>query len=762
MTAHDTKGTTAAMNPSIPPAPESSPGRKSSIPDKSSPRQKQQQVEGVPSNSKSPADQDKQQQPRAPERVAETSSTPSTTANGSVRVSDAGGDGNGDVIGEYVLGETIGKGTFGKVKLGLHLLTGEKVAVKILEKKRIVQAADVERVAREIKILKRNRHPNVIQLYEVIDSPERIFLIMEHVDGGEMFEYIVAHHRIREPEAAFLFRQIVDGLAYLHSNEVTHRDLKPENLLLQSNRHHSVRQQPQQPPPSTLLVKIVDFGLSNMHDGGRLLRTACGSPCYAAPEMIQGRLYHGPVADMWSLGVVLFAMVCGFLPFEDSNTNLLYKKILSANYKMPTFLSANAQDLIRHILETDPAKRYTVDKIRQHPWLADVSAPDLTGFDVGGSGKSDEVKARHELVLNQLESLGLARDEIQGALAKKAYNRFTASYYLLDSKLQRIMRNRVIPVSVSGNTASVISERPVRRESNTATSDGRRQDRQQEPAAASADNEARVTASSHGAGSGKNIEVTATPRRQNSGASARVIHESPRRRSTPHHHHHPPPHESPYARRAVTPSNTASPRHSSHHEGSGVVQRPSSVRGGRNLVMINNSPAMATGAGYLPIAPNPPRDHRHSGILTARKPQGNTRVTISNGMVALRPLAQAAHAPRRELPPSTPQQSARRHSIEVPQHAAPPFRNPHDPTPTPMSPLVEPPHHAITSVNGGVVIRRRTQGPTPPPPTVHAHSPHQSPVTTTPATSSAHPGFVSKSDDTRSPQRIAPPAPANA
>eukprot|EP00644_Phytophthora_capsici_P016551 jgi/Phyca11/10644/fgenesh1_pm.PHYCAscaffold_52_\ len=380
-------------------SPSESPGRKSksTIPDKTSPRHKQQ-VDGVFSNSTA-TDQEKQQQQRPPERVA---------------------DGNGDVIGEYALGETIGKGTFGKVKLGLHLLTGEKVAVKILEKKRIVQAADVERVAREIKILKRNHHQNVIQLFEVIDSPDNIFLIMEHVDGGEMFEYIVAHHRIREPEAAFLFRQIVDGLAYLHSNEVTHRDLKPENLLLQSNR--------QQSSDSTLLVKIVDFGLSNTHDGGRLLRTACGSPCYAAPEMIQGRLYHGPIADMWSLGVVLFAMVCGFLPFEDSNTNMLYKKILSANYKMPTFLSANAQDLIRHILETDPSKRYTVDKIRQHPWLTGVQMPEVA--------MSDDANVRHELVLNQLETLGLSKEEVQLALSKKAFNRFTASYYLLDSKLQ--------------------------------------------------------------------------------------------------------------------------------------------------------------------------------------------------------------------------------------------------------------------------------------------------------------------------------------
>ncbi|KAG7396869.1 hypothetical protein PHYBOEH_001626 [Phytophthora boehmeriae] len=416
MTAHTahTKATVAVMNPSLPPAPES-PGRKAAVPEKTSPRQKQQQQQQQDTAaSQQPEQPTKSQQQRVPEPVAKsTTSSSSTSSSAPSKISGStvitGGDNNGDVIGEYVLGETIGKGTFGKVRLGLHLLTGEKVAIKILEKKRIIQVADVERVAREIKILKRNRHQNVIQLYEVIDSPERIFLIMEHIDGGEMFEYIVAHHRIREPEAAFLFRQIVDGLAYLHANEVTHRDLKPENLLLQSI-HHRQQQHLDQPVSTSLLVKIVDFGLSNTHDGGRLLRTACGSPCYAAPEMIQGRLYHGPIADMWSLGVVLFAMVCGFLPFEDSNTNLLYKKILSANYKMPTFLSPNVQDLIRHILETDPEKRYDVNKIRQHPWLVDVAMPDMGEFETPESTKSDEVKARHKLILNQLEALGLPKN----------------------------------------------------------------------------------------------------------------------------------------------------------------------------------------------------------------------------------------------------------------------------------------------------------------------------------------------------------------
>ncbi|GMF15464.1 unnamed protein product [Phytophthora fragariaefolia] len=779
MTAHSTKGAAAVMNPSIPPAPES-PTRKINIPDKTSPRQKLQQ-EGVPLNSKSSVDQEKQQQQRAPERVAETtvvpSSTSATTSGSSTKVtaSNSGGDGNGDVIGEYVLGETIGKGTFGKVKLGLHLLTGEKVAVKILEKKRIVQAADVERVAREIKILKRNRHQNVIQLYEVIDSPDRIFLIMEHVDGGEMFEYIVAHHRIREPEAAYLFRQIVDGLAYLHSNEITHRDLKPENLLLQSNRNHNQRQQQQQSaPPSTLLVKIVDFGLSNIHDGGRLLRTACGSPCYAAPEMIQGRMYHGPIADMWSLGVVLFAMVCGFLPFEDSNTNLLYKKILSANYKMPTFLSANAQDLIRRILETDPEKRYTVDKIRQHPWLAGVQPPELSDYDVGEGVKTDEIKARHELVLNQLESLGLPREEVQLALSKKAYNRLTASYYLLDGKLQRILKNRIIPIPVSGSNPSSLIDRPVRRESN-ANSEVKRQERHNS-VVRSGGSDVRITGSASTAGSGKNIDTTGTPRRQNSGSHA--VHESPRRKSNPHHHpHHPPPPqqhgESPYARRAITPSAVASPRHSAHHgDSSTATQRPSSVRGGRNLVMINNGSAMSPAAGFLPVAPNPPRDPRHSSVLTARKPQGSSRVTISNGMVALRPLAQPVHPPRRELLPCTPQSGTRRHSSEV-SNAGPSFHHAHDSTSAHMVPVVEPPpRQSITSTNGAVVIRRRPLGPAPPPSTPQPQNSHQSPIpvssaaavnripAATPASGASphsHPELDSKSDDMRSPQRIAPP-----
>ncbi|OQS05707.1 5'-AMP-activated protein kinase catalytic subunit [Thraustotheca clavata] len=328
------------------------------------------------------------------------------------------GDSSADeyqVVGDYALGKTIGRGTFGKVKAGTHVLTGERVAVKILEKCRILEVADAERVAREIKILKRNYHTN---LYEVIDTSHIIYLIMEFVDGGEMFEHIVKNHRIREKDAVRMFLQIVEGLDYIHKNDVTHRDLKPENLLLQNH-------------PSGLIVKIVDFGLSNTHENNRLLRTACGSPCYAAPEMIEGKMYVGPKADIWSLGVILFAMVCGFLPFEDNNTSILYKKILSGQYKAPNYISTVVQDLIRKILETDPVKRFTLDEIREHAWCksVDVQLPKaLVPITMSNINK---------MALIKLGELGLDSDTIVQSVVLQSYNKFSASFFLINLKLNR-------------------------------------------------------------------------------------------------------------------------------------------------------------------------------------------------------------------------------------------------------------------------------------------------------------------------------------
>ena len=212
-----------------------------------------------------------------------------------------------------------------------------QVAVKVLEKERIVDKGDIKRVTREIQILKHIRHPNVVHLLEVIEKPKHIYLVTEHVSGGELFDFIVAHGRLQETQACHIFRQILLGVDACHAMGVAHRDLKPENLLIDEDGN----------------IKIIDFGLSNTFDGpDALLRTACGSPCYAAPEMIAGRRYSGAKADIWSLGVCLFAMLCGYLPFEDPDTGALYKKILAGTYKVASFVSSEAQDLISAMLTT--------------------------------------------------------------------------------------------------------------------------------------------------------------------------------------------------------------------------------------------------------------------------------------------------------------------------------------------------------------------------------------------------------------------------
>lgn len=266
------------------------------------------------------------------------------------------------------LGRDLGKGTFGKVRVGTHLLTDEKVAVKILEKDKIVDSSDVDRVSREINILKILRHPVVVQLYEIIESEKELFLIMEYARGGELFEFIVSHKRVREKEAAKFLQQIISGIEYLHKLGICHRDLKPENLLMDDYNN----------------IKIVDFGLSNIYKPGETLKTACGSPCYAAPEMVAGKRYDGLSADIWSCGVILYAMVCGYLPFEDPKTNLLYKKILNAEYTIPDFVSPDCADLIRKILNTDPAQRYTLTDIKSHTWFQQIkTVKDYTGILIG-------------------------------------------------------------------------------------------------------------------------------------------------------------------------------------------------------------------------------------------------------------------------------------------------------------------------------------------------------------------------------------------
>merc|ERR1719487_545156 len=218
-----------------------------------------------------------------------------------------------------------------------------------------------EKVRREINILKMCTHPHIIRLYEVIDTPSDIFVIMEYVSGGELFDYIVARGRLPPDEARHFFHMILSGVEYCHFKKVVHRDLKPENLLLDADNN----------------IKIADFGLSNVIHDGDFLRTSCGSPNYAAPEVISGNLYAGTEVDVWSCGVILYALLCGTLPFDDESIPNLFKKIKSGMYSLPSHLSQLARDLIPRMLVVDPMKRVTVPEVRAHAWFQQKLPPYL-------------------------------------------------------------------------------------------------------------------------------------------------------------------------------------------------------------------------------------------------------------------------------------------------------------------------------------------------------------------------------------------------
>lgn len=245
--------------------------------------------------------------------------------------------------------------------MATHAVTGHKVAVKILNKAKIKQLGMDEKVQREINILHLCTHPHIIRLYEVVDTPTDIFLVNEYVSGGELFDYIVSKGRLSADEARNFFHQIISGVEYCHFQKIVHRDLKPENLLLDAN----------------LNIKIADFGLSNLMRDGDFLRTSCGSPNYAAPEVISGHLYAGPEVDVWSCGVILYALLCGSLPFDDESIPNLFKKIKSGMYSLPTHLSQLARNLIPRMLEVDPMKRITIPEIRLHPWFQHKLPPYL-------------------------------------------------------------------------------------------------------------------------------------------------------------------------------------------------------------------------------------------------------------------------------------------------------------------------------------------------------------------------------------------------
>uniref|UniRef100_A0A672LE40 BR serine/threonine kinase 2 n=1 Tax=Sinocyclocheilus grahami TaxID=75366 RepID=A0A672LE40_SINGR len=254
-------------------------------------------------------------------------------------------------VGPYRLEKTLGKGQTGLVKLGIHCVTCQKVAIKIVNREKLSESV-LMKVEREIAILKLIEHPHVLKLHDVYENKKYLYLVLEHVSGGELFDYLVKKGRLTPKEARKFFRQIISALDFCHSHSICHRDLKPENLLLDEKNN----------------IRIADFGMASLQVGESLLETSCGSPHYACPEVIRGEKYDGRKADVWSCGVILFALLVGALPFDDDNLRNLLEKVKLGVFHMPHFIPPDCQNLLRGMIEVDATKRFTLEQIQKHTW----------------------------------------------------------------------------------------------------------------------------------------------------------------------------------------------------------------------------------------------------------------------------------------------------------------------------------------------------------------------------------------------------------
>uniref|UniRef100_A0A1A8P5K4 MAP/microtubule affinity-regulating kinase 3 n=2 Tax=Nothobranchius TaxID=28779 RepID=A0A1A8P5K4_9TELE len=315
-------------------------------------------------------------------------------------------------IGNYRLLKTIGKGNFAKVKLARHILTGREVAIKIIDKTQL-NPTSLQKLFREVRIMKGLNHPNIVKLFEVIETDKTLYLVMEYASGGEVFDYLVAHGRMKEKEARAKFRQIVSAVNYCHQKNIVHRDLKAENLLLDADSN----------------IKIADFGFSNEFTEGSKLDTFCGSPPYAAPELFQGKKYDGPEVDIWSLGVILYTLVSGSLPFDGQNLKELRERVLRGKYRVPFYMSTDCEGILRRFLVLNPAKRCSLEQIMNDKWI-----------NVGYDG--DELRPHAEPQedfsdtsrIDVMVGMGFGREEIRDSLLSHKYNEVTATYLLLGRK----------------------------------------------------------------------------------------------------------------------------------------------------------------------------------------------------------------------------------------------------------------------------------------------------------------------------------------
>ncbi|XP_053701938.1 MAP/microtubule affinity-regulating kinase 3a isoform X13 [Synchiropus splendidus] len=337
-------------------------------------------------------------------------------------------------VGNYRLLKTIGKGNFAKVKLARHILTGREVAIKIIDKTQL-NPNSLQKLFREVRIMKILNHPNIVKLFEVIETERTLYLVMEYASGGEVFDYLVAHGRMKEKEARAKFRQIVSAVQYCHQKHIVHRDLKAENLLLDADMN----------------IKIADFGFSNEFTLGNKLDTFCGSPPYAAPELFQGKKYDGPEVDVWSLGVILYTLVSGSLPFDGQNLKELRERVLRGKYRIPFYMSTDCENLLKRFLVLNPSKRGTLEQIMKDRWInAGFEEDELKPY------VEPEMDITDQKRIDVMVGMGYNLDEIQESLAKMKYDEITATYLLLGRKASELEPGD----SASSSNASLAKPRP--------------------------------------------------------------------------------------------------------------------------------------------------------------------------------------------------------------------------------------------------------------------------------------------------------------
>ncbi|XP_069115952.1 serine/threonine-protein kinase SIK3-like isoform X2 [Argopecten irradians] len=357
-------------------------------------------------------------------------------------------------VGYYEMERTIGKGNFAVVKLATHIATKTKVAIKIIDKTQLDED-NLNKIYREIEIMKLLKHPNIIRLYQVMQTDRMLYLVTEYASGGEIFDHLVAHGRMNEKEARRKFKQIVAAVSYCHSRCVVHRDLKAENLLLDAN----------------LNIKIADFGFSNYFKPGSCLKTWCGSPPYAAPELFEGKEYDAPKVDIWSLGVVLYVLVCGALPFDGNTLQSLRGRVLRGKFGVPFYMTTECENLIKMMLTVDANKRITMKQIIQHRWMkGGDDDPDFEEQINEYNRPTDvdpDLENLNEQIISHMEYLDIDIERVVRSVREQCYDFHSAIYHLLLDKLKKHPKTMMSKLPTLGPPNLPLAVRTERRSSIT-------------------------------------------------------------------------------------------------------------------------------------------------------------------------------------------------------------------------------------------------------------------------------------------------------